>query len=273
MSPSGSGDLVRRDHALVRAGGVARSTATVAFDGRSLRWGDLPAATRRAARHSSPVVADGAVADAGLYRKADGSLAQVIRGWRAHRDRLYVAVAIRPVRVDGHQVRETGPWEPAGLRRWDAAGPPRRRVGAVPASAVPPATRAGGPHAPGNTAGPVPSTAPWHSAAAHAWGYLPPAVRSGAERAVPVPEDWLGELVQQSVGRKPFAQTLTVLRRDDEHAVVIRAERELPALARGTAEERTVRLAATDWQVEQVVLATTQPQRLEASREMPSWMS
>ena len=58
MSGDPSTDLVRRAHALTVAGGVARSTSEVAFEGAVPVWDDLPAATRAAARHGSPVVAE-----------------------------------------------------------------------------------------------------------------------------------------------------------------------------------------------------------------------
>lgn len=269
----GAGDLVRREHALVRRDGVARSTAAVSFDSTPLSWGDLPSETRRAARHDTPVVADTAVADGSLYLEPDGSVVQVMRGWRAHRDRLYVAVARRPVRTDGAVLRATGDWEPVVLRRWDAHGVPRRRVGVVPAGSVPAAPGASAsPSTSGDSDTPAPVAAPEHAAASGSWPYLPPAVRASAERTVPLPQDWLGELVQQAVRGKPTGQTITVLRRDDEHAVVLRATRELPASAGRTAKERATLLASTDWQVEQVVMTTVRPKRLEATREVPWWM-
>jgi hypothetical protein len=278
-SPETSADtgptaLVLRSGRLVRSEGRARSTTEVTFDTPPLRWADLPADTRAAARHrSSPVVADQAVADDVLYQREDGALLQVMRAWRAHRDRLYLAVARRTVTIDEGRLQPTGDWERLALHRWDVEGEARRRVGTVPPGA-PPTTAAttGGSPLPGADGPGRAAPRPEHASAARAWPYLPAAVRTRAERTVPIPQDWLGDLLQESVHRVPRAQTLTVLRRDEEKALVLRAHRALPTGAGRTAAAQAEALAACDWEVEQVVLPLARPLRLEATREEIPWI-
>lgn len=267
MTDAASQDLVRRAHELTLAGGAARSTAEVAFEGVPLMWGDLPAATRRAAKHPTPVVAERVVVDGTFYRTAAG-VVEVARGWRAHRDRLYVAVASRTVDVTAPG-RPVGPWEPVVLRRYDVSGEPRRRIGWVPAGAPPVAA----PAAAGGSA-PVPDRhAPEHAGAAEAWPYLPEPVRAGAQRAVPLPEDWIGDMLQHwGPNRVARSQEVTVLRRDADRAVVLRATRELDPAPGASASEHAAALAAADWLVEQVVLPIARPQQLEAHREAPEWL-
>lgn len=270
MSGEPTTDLVRRAHALTVAGGVARSTSEIAFEGAVPLWDDLPAATRAAARHASPVVAEQAGTDAGLYRDTD-RLVQVLRAWRAHRDRLYVAVAQRPFRLDG-EPRPDGPWQHVSLSRYDVRGEARRRIGWVPAGTVPAPV-----HAPGAAAGDAgarttPAHGPEAAGAADAWPYLPEAVRTGAQRVVPLPEDWLGHLVQHAdAKRMPLSQEVVVLRRDAEAAVVIRATRELEPAPGLSPTEQGRALAAADWLVEQVVLTTTRPRQLTADRPDDPW--
>jgi hypothetical protein len=152
------------------------------------------------------------------------------------------------------------------------SGEPRRRIGWVPVG-TPAGSGAGAVDGPGG-AGPQPvAHAPEHAGAAHAWPYLPEPVRVGAQRAVPLPEDWIGDLLQ-TWGRQRTArsQEVTVLRRDQDRAVVIRATRELDPAPGASAAEHAAALAAADWLVEQVVLPIARPQRLEAHREEPAWL-
>lgn len=272
MTEQPSTDLVRRPHALATRPGTSGDTSTLVFDARPLVWGDVPAALRRAARHDAPVVADRAVADPVVYRDDEHGLVEVMRAWRAHRDRLYVALALRPVRSEGEQVRPTGPWQPVGLRRYDAAGEVRRRVGQVPAG-LPPAAPRGAAGVPAGAARPVrPSVDPEHASAADAWTYLPQPVRTSAERAVPVPDDWIGDLQQRQVRGLPRSQEVVVLRRDGDRALVVRASREVVPARGVTEEEQSAALARADWTVEQVVLPTARPRLLEATREVPTWI-
>lgn len=101
MNEASSSELVRRPHALVLPTGAARSTSELVFDSAPLVWDDLPASTRHAARHRTPVIAERAVADGSLYRDGTGARVEVMRAWRAHRDRLYVAVASRRAPAPG----------------------------------------------------------------------------------------------------------------------------------------------------------------------------
>lgn len=270
MTDEPTTDLVRRAHDLTVPGGVARSTAEVAFGEAVPLWADLPEPMRRAARHRSPVVAEQAGTDEGLYRD-EGRLVQVLRAWRAHRDRLYVAVARRPCGAD-HDHRPVGPWEPVVLRRFDVQGEVRRRVGHVPAGSTPDLVATATAEAVGPTAPPEPVRTPETAGAAFAWPYLPEAVRTGAQRVVPLPEDWLGHLVQRADARRmPLSQEVVVLRRDAATAVVIRATRELAPVRGRSATAHAQALAATDWLVEQVVLTLTRPQRITADRLVPTW--
>lgn len=268
MSETPSTHLVVRAHSLTAPTGVARNTSELVFEGDLLTWADLPSSTRRAARHRSPVVAEQAVEDGRLYRTATGFV-QVMRAWRAHRDRLYVAVASRPVPVSASQIVPDGRWEPVALRQYDIAGEPRRRIGWLPAGAAPvPGASPADARAPRST-----THAPEHVSAAKAWPYLPEPVRRGAQRAVPAPEDWIGGLVQHfDAGRMPTSQEVTVLRRDDDRAVVIRATRELVPAPGISASEQAAALAVASWLVEQVTLTTGRPQQLGAIREDPPWV-
>ena len=153
--------------------------------------------------------------------------------------------------VGGQSVVGAGPWRHVHLERHDSDGTPRRRIGWVPAG-VPgssPARPAAGPE----TGAAAPSAAPAEAAAAQAWPFLPAAVRTGALRAVPVPTDWLGQLVQiAGPDRMPRSQEIVVLRRDERTALVIRATRELLPAPGSTADEHAQALARADWLVEQV---------------------
>jgi hypothetical protein len=275
MADGPTGALARRHHQLVRPGGGARSTSTTTFEGEHLTWSDLPAPTRRAARHRTPVVVDQAVADDTLYQ-LDADLVQVMRAWRAHRDRLYLAVAYRVVQVHDEDVRPAGPWLPASLVQHDAVGEPRRRVGWVPPGdgSSPLSGRPGTAGAGSRVADapPVPSAPPEHQAAARVWAYLPPPVRAGVARSVPMPDDWLGELVQTSSLRHlPLAQSIVMLRRDAETSVVIKATRSRDPERGSSHAELAARLAASDWLVEQVVMTTARPALLEAARAEDAW--
>jgi hypothetical protein len=275
VSEPPSTDLVRRAaRALAAPAGAARRTSEIAFESTPLTWEDLPAALRAAAEHPSPVVADGAAADGALYEEP-GGIVQVMRAWRAHRDRLYVAVAARAVQVLGDELRPIAPWEPVGLRRHDAAGGARRRIGWVPVGApVQTEGPSGSPHGAGRSPTPPERRSPGHAGAEAAWPYLPQPVRAGAERAVPVPEDWIGDLVQRSAPANgmPLSQEVTAVRRDAGTAVVIRATREITPAGGVSPSEQAAALAVADWLVEQVVLPIAQPKQLESTRETPSWM-
>jgi hypothetical protein len=275
VSEPPSTDLVRRAaRALAAPAGAARRTSEITFESTPLTWEDVPATLRSAAEHPSPVVADGAAADGALYDEP-GGIVQVMRAWRAHRDRVYVAVAARAVHVIGGELRPITSWEPVGLRRHDAAGEPRRRIGWVPVGGpVQAEGPSGSPHGSGGPSAPPERRAPGHAGAAEAWPYLPQPVRAGAERAVPVPDDWIGDLVQRSVPATgmPLSQEVTVMRRDSGTAVVIRATREVTPAGGVSPTEQAAALAAADWLVEQVVLAITSPKQLESTREMPTWM-
>lgn len=250
-------DLVRRpgDGVAVRDGD-ARSTAATGFDGDVLTWSSLPAESRRFARHRAPVLATQVGTDAGFEQRGHET-AQVLRGWRAHRDALFVVVAARPV-VPGHgEMVPVGPWDHVSVRRYDVDGEPGRRLGWVPAGVLPEQSLATGP------GGPVtPRHSPQEAAAASTWPHLPAPVRQGLTRAVPVPVDWLGELVQHRGGNEAvLRQSITMIRRSDTRAVVVVATRERPLTPGLRLRDEEAALASADWLVDQLTFEL-RPQRL-----------
>lgn len=234
-----SSALTRRQHDLERLGDAPASTARVAFEGEVFGWADLPSVTRRLARREDPVLAELVVADDQEYDSPSG-MVQLLRAWRAHPGAVLVAEVLRPVRVDGDALRPDGPWAHASLHSYGAAATPRRRAGVVASSVVVE-------HPPG--AGP---SAPHLAAAMEAWAYLPAVVRESAEKAVPVPEDWLGDLRQVTEAGQPTSQEIVVLRRSASAAAVVVARRRAPDLVGATSGEVAQRLAREPWSVEQL---------------------
>ena len=115
--------------------------------------------------------------------------------------------------------RPAGPWEDRGVRVREASAPPRRRRGVVD---VADELHAGGPGAA------LVVTAD-HGPAAEAWTYLPQTVRAAAERLVPEPVVWLGQIVQvRTADGFPTSQDVRSLRMSEDRAVVILASRTLP---------------------------------------------
>lgn len=256
-------DLVRRpEGGLARLAGDARSTATIAFEGEAFTWASLPAQSRRSARHWRPVLAEQVGKDDGHVQRGQETV-QVLRGWRLHRDALVVVVADRPVLPRGDHTVPVGSWRPVSVRRFDVVGDPQRRLGWVPAGVVPDRAGAGGPHTPVVP----PHHAAQSAAAARTWPHLPAPVREGLVRAVPVPDDWLGTIVQRQGGSDPImSQAITMLRRDETRGVVVVATRErrpTPGLARADEEAA---LAAADWLVDQLTFELRPRQLLDADR-------
>lgn len=249
-----SSALTRRHHGLVPFGDTSASTAPIAFEGETFGWADLPAATRQLARRDDPVLAERVVADDGLYVSPSG-VVQVLRAWRAHPGAVVVAVVLRPVRVDGELLRAAGRWAHASLSSYDAAATPRRRAGVVASSVV--VERRTGP-------GSGPS-APHHAPAREAWAYLPAVVRQSAEKAVPVPEDWVGDLRQITDAGQPVSQEIVVLLRSASVAAVVVARRSAPAPVGATTGEVAQRLAREPWSVEQLTYDLREPALLGPS--------
>jgi hypothetical protein len=268
MADERSRDLVRRQHGLVVPEQASRSTRTVGFESPALGWDDLPEAVRKAAAHKGAVVTEQAGLDDGVVRGSDGPV-EVLRAWRAYRDRIYVAVAERPVLIGSRAVVPAGAWRGVSLQRDDIDEPPQRRIGWLGAGVLDHAT-AQPSVAP---AVPVAPGAPRHQAsAARVWPFLPAAVREGATRAVPVPDDWLGDLSQVTRGDgMPVSQELSVLRRDARSAVVVRAIREVVPRAGCTADEQERALAGADWLVEQVTYSLRQRAQLSGTRAGSRW--
>ena len=92
-------------------------------------------------------------------------------------------------------------------------------------------------------------------AAAEAWSYLPQVVRSAAERLVPVPLVWLGELVQaRTRDGFPATQDVRVLRMSADRAVVVLASRTLSPIPGAGVELHVAQMSRVPWIVEQVGL-------------------
>lgn len=243
-----SNALTHRHHALDRLDDPPASTAPVSFDGTVVAWPELPVATRKLARRPDPVLAERVVSDGGLYESPSG-LVQVLRAWRAHPGAVLVAVVQRPVTVDGQALRSRGPWVHVSLRSYEASTTPRRRVGVVPAGEV--VDHGSGP-------GARPS-APNEAAAHDAWSFLPSVVRQSAQKAVPVVDDWIGDLRQAHEAGVPASQDIAVLRRSASAAVVVTARRTAPELAGATTTEISERLAHEPWSVEQITYDLREP--------------
>ncbi len=225
--------------------GPSASTADVAFGGALPTWDSLPDETRQVAHWGTPVVAEQVERLGRGALKIGGVLHQRTIGWRAHLDRVVVATAVRPLteRPDG-RMAPSGPW-----RHHDAvvhlpSGPVRRREGVVAVDGVAPD---------GSPAAPGPRLPLDQQSAAESCSYLPAAVQQGFLDAVPAPSLWLGELVQYSEGDYPVRHELTSLRLDDRRAVVLTAERRLPASRRyRDPADATAVLATTAWNVTQL---------------------
>lgn len=255
-----SSALVRRHADVERLGGAAASTAPLAFEGESFIWADLPAKTRRLARRDDAVLAERVVREDTLRESASG-LVQVHRAWRAHPGAVIVTVVLRPVRVDGPVLRTAGAWQHVSLHSFEAATTPRRRAGVVVPSVV----------ADGGTAPRPAASGPDKAAAHNAWAYLPAVVRESAEKVVPVPEDWLGDLRQSSDAGQPTSQDVVVLRRSATAAAVVVARRRAPAMVGATTAEVAERLAREPWSVEQLTYDLREPALLGAAapQELP----
>lgn len=245
-------DLVRREGRLVKRGpsdvedlrGLAASTEHVAFGAEHVVWADLPARTRKAASRPAPLVYEdvelrGSVLDAGRPY-------ELAVGWRVYEDAVVLAAVRRPLRPGppGYPAIAAGPWEPGSVRVGTFAGGLRRRRGVVPVAAELGDVPGAGPAAQGPAE---------HGPAAHAWRYLPTSVRVAAERLVPEPEQWLGQIVQSTSNTGfPVAQTVGVLRMSATRAVLVMAERSLRAPVEGDLELHRTRMAQTPWLVDQV---------------------
>lgn len=244
--------LVRREGALVRRGprdvedrrGLSASTEHVAFDGVRVVWADLPARTRRAASRPAPLVYEdverhGSVLDAGRPY-------ELATGWRVYEDAVVLAAVRRPLRPGppGYPAIAAGPWEPGNVRVGAFSGGLRRRRGVVPVAAELGDERGMGPASAAKAA---------DSSADHAWRYLPTPVRVAAERLVPEPEHWFGQILQStSTSGFPVAQTVGVLRMSATRVVLVVAERSLRAPVVGDVELHRSRMAQVPWLVDQV---------------------
>lgn len=239
-----AGVLTRRSRDdIARYSAPAASTERVSFDGEAVTWADFPARTRRAARRPSPLLAEEAERDVRV-QLLEGRRYELATGWRVFEDAVVLANVRRPLRpASGGALRAAGPWEHRGVRFSTFAGPLRRRSGFVTVAEE----LQKGPGGVGHT-----SHAPDHANAAEAWTYLPRVVREAAERLVPEPDVWLGEIMQRAPEGGPWNQTVRVLRMSAERAVVVLADRSLPAGTEVDPVARRAQLARTPWLVEQV---------------------
>lgn len=232
----GTGTLALRSE-----GGPTASTAPVSFGGAAILWTDLPARSQRAGRRSSVLVAESVSLDDAL-RLETGHVVQHATAWRVYEDAVVLVEVIRSVAPESGGKRAVGPWKHHAAATRRAVSAPRRRRGVVPvADDLSRGPRRGGPGA-GDAAAPL------------AWGYLPAVVRTNAERLVPEPTVWLGELTQRSEGGCPQSQALAALRMSAERAVVVLATRELAPIPGAGVEAHVAAMARMPWLVEQVGL-------------------
>ncbi len=227
-------------------GGTAQSTARVAFSGEVITWRELSRATRRAVRRRSPVVAEAVQSDARV-RPQDGRVLDSATAWRVYEDAVVLAEVARPMAPapDGC-LRPDGPWEHCNARVRLAAGPPRRRRGVIDVADELTASERG-------ATGLVGLVATGHGVAAEAWSHLPQAVRTAAERLVPQPVVWLGELIQHSgPDRFPLSQDVRCLRMSDDRVVVVVATRSLSPIRGADLAYHNAQMARVPWIVEQV---------------------
>ncbi len=221
----------------------AATTERVAFVGRHLTWADLPAQTRRAARRPSVLVTEDVQRDPRVWM--DGGRAyELASGWRVYEDAVLIALVRRPLlpAVAGFH-RPAGPWTHLQVQTEELRGPLRRRRGLVAVAdeltEQPPAL--------------LGAVRDEDSSAAEAWTYLPSTVRDDAERLVPEPEIWFGQIVQGSTAQGlPLSQSVQILRMSATRAVVVMADRALPPRVAGDVDRRRSQLARTPWLVEQV---------------------
>jgi hypothetical protein len=244
------GAVLRGEAASLTTTAAAASTASVAFSGDVITWDSLPARTHRAARRASPVVAQAVERDL-RYRVDNGRAVEHATGWRVHEDAVVLADVARPVApAPSGGTCPVGPWEHRGVRIWAASGPARHRRGVVD---VADELRSGL----GSSRAPVASE---QARAAEAWGYLPLVVRADAERLVPTPTTWLGELVQErSADGFPTKQDIRSLRMSPARAIVLLATRVLAPIPGAGLAFHTAQMARVPWVVEQVGLDLGEP--------------
>lgn len=248
-------ELIRHPGAVTRRAGSsvtlhgspAQSTERLSFTGEPITWADLPRETRKAAARRSPVVAEAAERLPALQRAANGRTTELATAWRMYEDAVVLATVLRHLSPAAAGYWLPGPWKHLGVRVLPLTGPLRRRSGLVAVAVHRGPTSEGG-----SISGSCVSN-PEHAGAARAWDYLPEAVRSTAERLVPEPSVWLGEIVQSTApGGWPLGQSVQVLRMDTARAVAIVADRALPPGTDGDVDARRRQLARTPWLVEQV---------------------
>lgn len=239
----GRGGLVpgRGTVAVLGEGGPTSSTAPVSFGGTTIAWTDLPRRSQREGRRSSVFVAE-AVAPGRALRMETGHLIEQATAWRAYEDAVVLVEVFRSVAPESRGRRRVGPWKHRRAVTRLATSPPRRRRGVVQ---VADDLRVGGVRGTGGTA---------DREAPLAWSYLPAVVRTHAERLVPDPTVWLGELTQQAVGGFPRSQGIHALRLSADRAVVVTATRELAPIPGAGVEAHVAQMARMPWLVEQVGL-------------------
>lgn len=240
--------------AATAAAGGARSTANAEFSGTVLGWDTLAPASRRIDPGLGTLLTEGLEQYTSKAIRVDGQLHQTRFGWRVYSDRLHIVQEVRPLERTGDgRLAPAGPWRTLETLTRHVVGAPTRTRGTVPAHV------GNGPAVGGSPSMPAPSVpgddVPLaQRSGAHAATLLPPPVRATAARAVPNPTFWLGQMVQFSDRMNyPVKHTAGVVRVDDSTAAVITAVREL-ADPSGAAEDAARELAATPWQVTQVVM-------------------
>lgn len=243
LSTRGGGAVVRGSGVVATLGPAADSTERLSFGGKVLTWADLPAATRRAARRGTPLIAEAVQRDGRTWTE-QGHAVERATGWRVHEDAVVVAEVVRrltPAATRG--LRPSGPWRHHRVDVLEAAGPARRRRGVVDVATELGDTPGGAVWAPAQVAG------------AEAWPFLPLTVRTAAERLVPDPVLWVGELVQEaSADGFPTRQDVRALRMSRERAVAVLATRTLAPIPGADLRHHATQMARVPWVVEQVGL-------------------
>ncbi len=243
----------------------ATSTSSMGFDGQLTEFADLPPGVAAACSTDGQVLAELAFIHRQSARRIDGAPHQTLEAFRATASELVVVTGARLLATAGRRQRPAGPWQVHDVERVAPTSAPRRRTGRVDAGTVP---STGGLAHQGHprpaAAGPV--VPPDQRDALVGWAVLPPQVRQYAEAQVPSPRRWLCEIAQYTTDGMPYRQQITALRQDDRLAVVITADRWVPAEPWSAG-----RLTVAPWDVQQLVYDVgSDAGRLEPARSRPS---
>lgn len=229
------------------------NTQTLNFDGHVTTPQTLPAPVQQALDEAaSPargdeILAEFVVVHTRSARKIDKASHQVMEAVRATSREVVVVTSVRLLapQADG-RLRPTGAWRVHTTDRLASSEPLQRRVGMVTTN--PSAQNQPAQVTPKNAFSHLPAE---QREAAEFWQVLPAPVRTWAQDHTPDPHRWLSELVQMTRDEVPYRQRLLALRQNEHRAIVIMADRQVPA-------PDAAALAAADWHVTQLVYNTRQ---------------